>query len=301
MTETLKKQMSGIDEVKTLLNSRRKAILINTFEENRLQEDLKFIFESKMFNVYTWSITDGLRDLVTNEIIEKIHDPIILSRYIQKTETTTAFILKDFHDIWTNYQAKRAIRDVLEQNSNIYTPIIFISPETNIPKELEKLITVVQYELPTREQVIEDLEGMIEYLKQKDLPVPEGRLKEAIIHALVGMTKSEIINVLKKSVARHKQIVLDEIVAEKAQVIKKTGLLEYVTKLGNIEDVGGMDIFKDWLEDAKYAFEPEARKYNIDPVRGAITVGVPGSGKSLMAKSLAHLWNLPLLKMNMSD
>src|SRR5690606_1776352 len=120
---------------------------------------------------------------------------------------------------------------------------------------------------------------------------PEGREREAIIHSLIGMTKTEINNVLKKSAAKHKKISLEEITSEKEQVIRKTGLLEYVTKLGNMENVGGMDIFKDWADDAYYAFDPEARKYNIDPVRGAVLSGVPGTGKSLVAKSIAYQWN----------
>jgi hypothetical protein len=303
-TISKKKMLSGIDEINTLFNSRRRAILVNTFEEERFQEDLKSLLEIKKYQGFAWTITSGLHDIFTDEKIKSIYDPIKLMEYIKEYDSQeTVFILKDFHDIWTNYQAKRALRDVLEQpaQNKIYKPIILISPYTNIPAELEKLITVVRYDLPTREQVIEELEGMEKFLRNKDLPVPEGREREAIIHALVGMTKTEIVNVLKKSVAKNKRIVLDEIVAEKEQVIRKTGLLEYVTKLGNMDEVGGMDVFKDWLEDAKYAFEPEAREYNIDPVRGAIAAGVPGSGKSLMAKSLAHLWNLPLLKMNMSD
>ena len=294
--------LTGMEEISMLFNSRRKAILVNTFEEERFLEDLKSLVEMKKYEAYTWSITAGLRDLLTDQVAEKnLYDPIRLMAYIEKHEKQAVFILKDFHDIWTNYQAKRALRDILEAKQTIYKPLLFISPYTNIPTELEKLITVVEYELPTREQVIEELEGMEAFLCNKGLPVPEGREREAIINALVGMTKTEIVNVLKKSVAKNKKIVLEEIVAEKEQVIRKTGLLEYVTKLGRMEDVGGMDIFKEWLEDAKYAFDPEARQYNIDPVRGAIAVGVPGTGKSLVAKSLAHLWNLPLLKMNMSD
>lgn len=294
--------LSGMEEISMLFNSRRRAILVNTFEEERFLEDLKSLIEVKRYEAYTWSITAGLRDLISGDVaVKNLYDPIRLMNHITEYDKQAVFVLKDFHDIWTNYQAKRALRDILETKQNVYKPLLLISPYTNIPTELEKLITVVEYELPTREQVIEELEGMETFLRNKGLPVPEGREREAIIHALVGMTKTEIVNVLKKSVAKNKKIVLEEIVAEKEQIIRKTGLLEYVTKLGRMEDVGGMDIFKEWLEDAKYAFEPEARKYNIDPVRGAIAVGVPGSGKSLMAKSLAHLWNLPLLKMNMSD
>lgn len=295
------KRMSGIEEISTLMNSRRHGILVETFEEERFQEDLRTLVEAKGQDAFTWSITSGLKDMITGDLVEKIYDPVKLLDFVENYDKSAVFVLKDFHDIWGNFQAKRRLRDVLESPGNVYKPILLVTPQVSIPLELEKLITVVTYELPTREQVEEQLQGMEAFLRAKDLPVPEGRERVAIINALVGMTKSEIINVLKKSVAKHKRIVLDEIVAEKEQVIKKTGLLEYVTKLGNMDNVGGMDILKDWFNDAQYAFEFEAREYNVDPVRGVVVTGFPGTGKSLTAKSVAHQWNLPLLKMNMSD
>ncbi|CDQ41911.1 AAA family ATPase [Virgibacillus salexigens] len=296
-------ELSGIDEINMLISARRKAILIETYEEQRVQKDLKEIITNRQMGAVTWSITGGGFDLIEETKSEKFNfsDPIKLMNAIKNSEEQNVFILKDFHDIWTNYQAKRALRDVLEKNDEVYKPIIFLSPFISIPAELEKLITTVRYELPSRAQVIEQLEGLNNFLITNDLPVAEGREREAIIHSLVGMTKTEINNVLKKSVSKHKKISLEEITAEKEQVIRKTGLLEYITKLGDMKNVGGMDIFKDWISDAYYAFAPEAREYNIDPARGVIMAGFPGSGKSLSAKSLANSWNLPLLKMNMSQ
>ncbi|MGV7000264.1 AAA family ATPase [Priestia megaterium] len=295
------KQMTGIDEISTLMNSRRRAILVNTFEEERFQEDLKAVVEAKGQESYAWTITSGLVDVKTGEQVQKIYDPVKILDFIDKYDKSAVFVIKDFHDIWGNFQAKRRMRDVLEKVDNTYKPILLVSPQINIPMELEKLITVVTYELPTREQVEEQLAGMESFCHSKDLPVPEGRERVGIINALVGMTKTEIVNVLKKSVAKNKKISLDEIVAEKEQVIKKTGLLEYITKLGDMNNVGGLDILKDWFSDAYYAFDHEARQYNIDPVRGVVVAGFPGTGKSLVSKSVAHFWNLPLLKMNMSD
>lgn len=304
--------MSGIDEISTLMNSRRRAILAHTFEEERLEEDLLALIEAKGYEGYSWTITSGLVDIVTGELKEKLYDPVKMLDYIDQYEDNAVFIIKDFHDIWSNFSAKRRLRDVLEKEREVqngsdnkkqkkYKPIILVSPQINIPMELEKLITVVTYDLPTREQVEEQLLGMENFMISKDLPTPKGRERVAIINALLGMTQAEIRNVMKKSVAQHKKLSLDEITAEKEQVIKKTGLLQYVTKLGDMENVGGMDILKEWFDDAQFAFEAEAKEYGIDSARGVIISGFPGVGKSLTAKSVAHQWNLPLLKMNMSD
>lgn len=300
--------MDSIQEISTLLNARTKAILIETFEEFRLQYDLKNLCTTKGYEIFSWSLTSGLKDAIALEEVYysrngaqvRLHDAELLFRYIQDHDRKSVFLLKDFHDLWEQPKIKRALRDVLESEKKVYTPVIISAPVTSIPRELEKLISVVRYDLPSREDVIRQLEAMEENLRKKDLPTPEGREREAIIHSLVGMTNSEIVQVLKKSVTRNKRIDLNEVVKEKEQIIRKTGLLEYITKTEEMAHVGGADIIKDWFEDAYYAFDPEARKFNVDPVRGAILTGWPGCGKSLICKSVAHMWNLPLLKLNMS-
>ncbi|SFJ63798.1 AAA+-type ATPase, SpoVK/Ycf46/Vps4 family [Paenibacillus sp. UNC496MF] len=295
------KLMTGLEEINTLMNSRRRAILVTTYEEERFQEDMKSLVEQKGYHGYAWSITAGVSDIITGEVKQKIYDPIKIMDHIAQYDEQAVFIIKDFHDIWTNYQAKRKLRDILESADQIYKPLVLVSPTASIPAELEKIITVVPFELPNRDQVVAMLESMEEYLRLKDLEVPSGREREAIIHALTGMTQSEVVNVLKKSVAKNRKIELAEIVAEKEQVIRKTGLLEYITKLGDMSNVGGMDMLKAWAADAYFAFDPEARNYNVDAVRGMVLTGPPGTGKSLSAKAIAFDWNLPLLKMNMGD
>jgi ATP-dependent 26S proteasome regulatory subunit len=292
---------NGFEEIRTLINSRRRLILVQTYEESRFIEDLLPLIKVKNYKAYSWTLSSGFYDIISQEQEDKIFDPTIMISKIQESTQPTFYILKDFHDIWDNKQAKRKLRDYIESDDPVYKPIIITSPVFTIPAELEKIVTVVKYDLPSREQIVQELENMEQILSNKDLEVPTGREREAIINSLLGMTTKEVENVLKKSVSKHKKIELSEIVAEKEQVIRKTGLLEYITKLGDMENVGGMDLLKDWLNDAKYAFDEEAKQFKIDPVRGVILCGFPGSGKSLMAKSIAHLWNLPLLKMNMSD
>ncbi|WDI05225.1 AAA family ATPase (plasmid) [Paenibacillus urinalis] len=297
-------QQSSVDQLTVLLNSRHRAILVKTFEEQRFIENLQHIAQQKGYaNMYYWSITSGLVDGITGKPAEgpKADNPMKLFDIIAEAREQNIYVIRDFHDIWTNAQAKRKLRDYLESKTEFYKPIILTSPEASIPLELEKLITLINFDLPDRDRVKFLLDGNIKFLESKDLPTPKGREYEAIIHALVGMTEHEISNILRKTTSKHKAIVLAEIVAEKEQVIRKTGLLEYITKLGDMDNVGAMDRFKEWTEDAYYAFHPDAQQYNVDPVRGVVLAGVPGTGKSLAAKSIAHQWNLPLLKMNMSD
>ncbi|MGH2723484.1 MAG: AAA family ATPase [Actinomycetota bacterium] len=56
-----------------------------------------------------------------------------------------------------------------------------------------------------------------------------------------------------------------------------------------------MPRLKDWLEVRGRAMEPQAARFGLDAPRGILLTGVPGCGKSLVAKTLARTWGLPLL------
>ena len=63
--------------------------------------------------------------------------------------------------------------------------------------------------------------------------------------------------------------------------------------------VGGMADLKDWLRKRGLAFTERARRFGLPEPRGLLLLGVQGGGKSLVAKSVASLWKLPLLRLDM--
>ena len=56
--------------------------------------------------------------------------------------------------------------------------------------------------------------------------------------------------------------------------------------------------FKDWLRLREDAFSQEATDYGLPYPKGLLLVGVQGTGKSLAAKTIAHEWKLPLLRLD---
>ena len=295
-------EMKSMEEIKYLIYAKASGILVNTFEESRLEKDLKVFLQQEGYDIYSYTIATGLKDYQTLEVNE-MPLPQAPIKYLMSLKRDSVLILKDYHHVWKNPPVMRLIRDFLEspRKQGVHLAIIFISPLVDIPLELEKLISYVDYELPTHEDIHRQVSFLNDRLRSQGLETLEGDYRKSVENALVGMTLNEAVFSLKKSVVKNNRVDLNDISKEKEQVIKKTGLLEYVTRLGNMEDVGGLDNLKVWLDDSYHAFNSDAKDYKIDPPKGIVLAGFPGSGKSLTAKSIASSWNLPLLKMNMSD
>ena len=85
---------------------------------------------------------------------------------------------------------------------------------------------------------------------------------------------------------------------EKEQIIKKSGLLDYFQVNEDLKGVGGMENLKDWLQKRKQAFDFKAQSWGLAEPKGLLLLGVPGCGKSLTAKCIASLWNMPLLRLD---
>jgi SpoVK/Ycf46/Vps4 family AAA+-type ATPase len=89
------------------------------------------------------------------------------------------------------------------------------------------------------------------------------------------------------------------VLEEKRQVIRKSGLLEFISVDQSLGTVGGLDALKAWLKARGQAFGEPARAYGLPAPKGLLMLGVQGCGKSLTAKSIAAEWSLPLLRLDM--
>ncbi len=126
---------------------------------------------------------------------------------------------------------------------------------------------------------------------------------DIILANAAGMTKSAFDSAVSIAITdysnRHGNAeglnldtVLEQIRHYKTLMLRKTNVLELIEPI-DIDQVGGLDILKDWLAIRKNSFKPEAIAFGITPLKGFLIVGPPGGGKSLIAKATCAALGLP--------
>jgi SpoVK/Ycf46/Vps4 family AAA+-type ATPase len=174
-----------------------------------------------------------------------------------------------------------------------------LSPVTKIPPELEKSVSaIVDWDLPNRqeiEQIARNLLAQRAARRPSSSPRAIATYIERVVEAALGLTAVEAENVFAKAMVRTHTFDLETILEEKKQIIRKSGLLEYYEHREEFGDVGGMDTLKDWLVKRRSAFSSRARDFGLPLPKGILLIGVPGTGKSLTAKAVGALWQMPLL------
>lgn len=303
--------MNFSTEIETLIRARYPILYIISSEELRLQNLVVDIAKRRQKKAFEWSYSTGIVAAGTSIQSQKSRnaatkDPLIaLDQVIEQVEPAI-FILKDFHPFLgkNNFATIRKLKEIALHLKNSFKTIILVSPVLEIPTELEKEITVLNYPLPAREDLAELLDRIISDLKQfKQVAVDLDEAgRERLLQAALGLTLGEAENVFAKIIVKGERLSGDdvnEVFAEKQQIIRKNGLLEYCSTSESFANVGGLAVLKDWLNKRSLAFSNEARAFGLPAPRGILMLGVQGCGKSLCAKAVSNQWQLPLLRFDM--
>ena len=290
----------SIDEIGFLIRARYPILWVVTFEEDRVLKALRDAkgVRDRGKKVMQWSITEGWQGSTDGG--KEITDPFKALNYVLQSELNAVFVMKDFHPYLQDPTIVRRLRDLREKIKGTRKTLVLVSPVLKLPHELEKEIAVIDYDLPNAQQLGFIRDGVLKSVSADpnvDSSLTD-REKEKIAEAALGLTAVEAENVFAKSLVKHKRFDIDVILQEKEQIIRKSGLLEFLHPFETLQGVGGMQLLKSWLGKRTRAFTKEAREFGLPQPKGILLIGVPGCGKSLSAKSIGNLWQLPLLRLD---
>ena len=230
-----------------------------------------------------------------------------LEKFLQITldagyERETFLILKDVHEQINNPRIISLLRRIAEDNlyRNDYSTTIFIvSSIVVIPRELENFITIFDLPLPESKEIEKQI---LEFAENVDISIAPDVVDNLTL-SLKGLNEYQIGQILNLAYQDGGTIDAKDttlILREKEQFIKKSGLLELINFKERIEDIGGLENLKTWLNRKAKIFGQldKAIKFGVDIPKGILIVGLPGCGKSLSAKATAGLFKLPLVRLD---
>jgi len=291
--------MKFYEELKICLKARCPIIAITTIEEDRVEYTIrKNVKENLNRSIYSWDFVDGYTTNPNNQGFGK-RNPIQALELIERlsAETPALFILKDFNKFLSDLTVCRKLKNLSRILKLQPKTIILTGSEFNIPIELRDLITGLDFELPSKFEINQELTRLTNSLNLN----LDNQLFETLVSTCQGLSLERIRRVLSKIIASYRTIDSNSItilLEEKKQIIGQTEILEYWAANEKISELGGLTNLKDWLRKRKSAFSTKAYEYGLPLPRGLLLVGIQGTGKSLAAKAIANEWQLPLLKLD---
>lgn len=318
-----------VDNLSILFKSGQPIVQLHTPEENRIMDyvwDIASAFKTD--NIFEWSCTRGLRKVLADgtsnpiggdelknpdNFLKYIYDVTakkIASRSSSKKEDKDYYIVKDFCPFYQSPIVVRRVRDIFSILINTMDKIILTTPILKVPPELTYEIAMVDFPYPKEEEIEKILENLLEnsFDNENSKVVSKEEFKK-MVPAAAGLTRYEIEGAFCTAIIKHHQKkkrkekdvkdIFEYVLEQKANIVKKNGLLDY--HLGDIkpEDVGGLENLKEWLQMRSIAYSKEAIEDGIVPPKGVLLIGMPGTGKSLCAKAAASILKVPLIKFDM--
>ena len=261
---------------------------VQTHEEERAI--LFYAQEAKEYYIYSWDLVAGLKDHATGQA-RQMPDPLKPLAAVPTLPESSILFLKDFHKFITAVEVFRTVKNLIPVLKATDRHVVIVSPVLNIPIELEKDITVLNFQLPTVAELIETAKKIVEENALFSVEVDE-----KAISAGKGLTLHEAENAMALSLVQEKTFSKKIIENEKLQAVRKSGLMELYESVSE-DQLGGLEPLKKYIHNRKRGFEDT----NLPRPRGILLVGLPGAGKSLTAKVTASVLDFPLIRLDITS
>ena len=291
-----------LEVLRSYVESHYPILYLVTFEDELCDQDIRSLADDR--TIFEWNLALGCVDFKTKRGQTHYLDlPAALSNYLDQDLDNHFVVIRDAHLVLPDSplaisRLRMLVSRIVYDNYTKAT-IFLVSSQAYVAPELAPFITVFDQEPPDEQgvrELIDDHARAYEYDIEDDVA-------KRLVVACRGLSEYEINRLLNRGYQKDGTVGDDDVrlvVEEKRQIVKKSGILEMVSSSEEMEEVGGLDNLKDWLEQKNKVMAnlATANERWIDTPKGTMIVGMPGCGKSLAAKATSALFGLPLLRLD---
>ena len=259
-------------------------IVVNTQEPYRAIKSIK----AEGWETYAWDCLQGVTHRATSRIIEDVIDPLGALNWLTE-RSESVLIVQNFHHFLGSVEVIQAIQNNIHIYKGQGACLVMAGPHFILPQEIEKYFTILDFALPSNNDLISLME---ELGKAVNIEVnPDA------VEAAQGLTEFEAETAFALSLVQNRSFDPEVITAQKKMMIRRSGLMEFFPPVP-IDQVGGLEPFKAYLNNRIRAFEPG--NDHLPKPKALLLVGIPGTGKSLSCKAAASILNWPLIRLDIS-
>lgn len=221
--------------------------------------------------------------------------------HIESMSNEAVFVLKDFHRHLEDVVVVRRLRQVAQNFGRTRSTVVITAPSVALPAEVEDLAEFVEIPLPDQgrlRKIIEDTYGRLAQKQTLKCSLDSAGFDQMAAN-LRGLTEDEAERTTAQVIVSRyclSPAAITDVLEEKKEVLRRTGMLEFIDATDSLNTIGGLENLKAWLRKRQGAFDADARNFGLEPPRGVIIMGVQGCGKSMSARCIAGEWKLPLVK-----
>jgi hypothetical protein len=295
-----------ISRLELLVRARYALIVLDTVEPERAEGLVRRIASDLSLHFFGWTRSKGLRrgGESGDPYIDDTAEPHLALRTVAR-EGAGCYHFRELGPHLSDPLVVSHVLDVAEGFSVKRGALFLSGQDIRLPDALRPYATTLRIPGPT----YEDFRALLERVTRDQAARMQLKLeigaedRVRLLNNLSGLTLVEAEKILTKLMIDDGALRandVERVIVAKRQAVEQEGLLEFHPARSGLSEVGGMDGLKRWLGQRRLVVSDphRAAAFGLSFPKGALLLGVPGCGKSLCAKAVAHEWGLPLLKLD---